>query len=104
MLCTPPAEYAGPTLPGRLSDAVGARQMHVADVGLQACTETYALVWLAGLVALQASPASYERSVSAAFAAGERAMRFVGVLVVLAPVAGVAREQGGRGHGRAIGC
>jgi hypothetical protein len=55
--------------------------------------KTYALVWLAGLVALQASPASYERSVSAAFAAGERAMRFVGVLVVLAPVAGVAREQ-----------
>ena len=66
--------------------------------------KTCALVWLAGLVALQASPASYERSVSAAFAAGERAMRFVGVLVVLAPVAGVAREQGGRGHGRAIGC
>jgi hypothetical protein len=56
--------------------------------------KTYALVWLAGLVALQASPASYERSVSAAFAAGERAMRFVGVLVVLASVISVSRVNG----------
>ena len=47
------------------------------------------------LVALQASPAPYQRSVSAAFAAGEPTMRFVGVLVVLASVTGVARERCG---------
>jgi hypothetical protein len=46
------------------------------------------------LVALQASPAPYERSVSAAFAAGGPTKRFVGVLVMLASVNSVSRVNG----------
>ena len=52
---------------------------------------TTALVRLAGLVALQSSPQTYEWCVAAALAAGASEEEVVGVLAALAPVVGVTR-------------
>jgi 4-carboxymuconolactone decarboxylase len=50
-----------------------------------------ALVRLAGLVAIESAPASYQWSVAAALAAGATDAEVVGVLVALTPVVGVVR-------------
>jgi alkylhydroperoxidase/carboxymuconolactone decarboxylase family protein YurZ len=52
---------------------------------------TYALVRIAALVALDASPASYQRVVSEAFAAGVSADEIVGVLIAVISATGVPR-------------
>lgn len=67
-------------------------QMYVSDVGGSGLdAKTYALVRLAGLIALQSSVPSYEWSVTAALAAGATDDEVVGVLIALAAVVGVAR-------------
>jgi hypothetical protein len=53
--------------------------------------ERVALVRLAGLIALDGEPASYQWAVSAALAAGASDAAVVGVLVALAPIAGSVR-------------
>ena len=53
--------------------------------------KTRALVRLAGLIALEAAPASYQWGVACAVAAGATDEEIVGVLVALAPVVGMAR-------------
>jgi 4-carboxymuconolactone decarboxylase len=60
-----------------------------APTGLDA--RTTALVRLAGLVALDAAPASYQWGVTAALAVGATDGEVVGVLAALAPVVGTAR-------------
>jgi alkylhydroperoxidase/carboxymuconolactone decarboxylase family protein YurZ len=52
---------------------------------------TYSLVRIAALVALDASPASYQRVVSEAFAAGVSADQIVGVLIAVIETTGVPR-------------
>ena len=69
-----------------------ALRMDVSDVGDSGLdAKTYALVRLAGIVALQSSLTSYEWSVAAALAAGATDEEVVGVLIALAAVVGVAR-------------
>jgi 4-carboxymuconolactone decarboxylase len=53
--------------------------------------KTTALVRLAGLIALQSAPQTYEWGVAAAFAAGADDEEVIGVLAALAPIAGVTR-------------
>jgi len=53
--------------------------------------KTRALVRLAGLIALEAAPASYQWGVASAVAAGATDEEIVGVLVAVAPVVGMAR-------------
>ena len=53
--------------------------------------KTCGLVRLAGCIALQASPQSYEWSVTASLDAGATVEEVVGVLMALAPVVGVTR-------------
>ncbi|MGH9228805.1 MAG: carboxymuconolactone decarboxylase family protein [Acidimicrobiales bacterium] len=67
--------------------------------------KTLALVRLAGLVALEAAPASYQWSVAAALAAGATDGEIVGVLVALAPIAGTVRVNAAAPDvALAIGC
>ncbi len=71
-----------------------ALQMYLADVGNSGLSpKTYALVRLAGLVALPASSASFQWSTSAAIAAGATDEELVGVLAALMPIVGVARAN-----------
>jgi alkylhydroperoxidase/carboxymuconolactone decarboxylase family protein YurZ len=73
------------------------------DGGLDA--RTAALVRLAGLVALQSSPQTYEWGVAAALDTGCSADEVVAVLAVLAPVVGAARVSGAAVNvATAIGC
>lgn len=73
------------------------------DAGLDA--RTVALVRLAALVALPASPQSYEWGVSAAFAAGANDDEVVGILSAVAPVVGVARiNRAAADIATAVGC
>jgi len=53
--------------------------------------KTHALVRIAALLALDASPASYQGGVEAAFAAGATEEEIVGTLVAVAPEIGLAR-------------
>jgi len=53
--------------------------------------KTRALVRLAGLIALEAAPASYQWGVASAVAAGATDEEIVGVLVAVAPVVGMVR-------------
>jgi alkylhydroperoxidase/carboxymuconolactone decarboxylase family protein YurZ len=53
--------------------------------------KTRGLVRLAGCIALQASPQSYEWSVTASLDGGATVEDVIGVLVALAPVVGVTR-------------
>jgi alkylhydroperoxidase/carboxymuconolactone decarboxylase family protein YurZ len=53
--------------------------------------KTRAFAVLGGLIALDASPASYQRCVSDALAAGATVEEVVGVLVALLPSTGAAR-------------
>jgi 4-carboxymuconolactone decarboxylase len=68
---------------------LGMRLDDPAPTGLDA--RTTALVRLAGLVALDAAPASYQWGVTAALAVGATDGEVVGVLAALAPVVGVVR-------------
>ena len=61
----------------------------VGDSGLDA--KTGELVRLAGCIASQAPPQSYEWSVTAALDAGATVDEIVGVMLALAPVVGIAR-------------
>jgi alkylhydroperoxidase/carboxymuconolactone decarboxylase family protein YurZ len=53
--------------------------------------KTHALVRLAGLIATEAAPATYEWAVSTAISAGASEDEVVEVLVALAPIVGLAR-------------
>jgi 4-carboxymuconolactone decarboxylase len=53
--------------------------------------KTHALVRIAALVALDASPASYHGSVEAAFSAGATEEEVVGTLIAVTPEVGLAR-------------
>ena len=53
--------------------------------------KTLALVRLAGLIALDSAPASYQWGVTAALAAGASDSEVVGVLIALLPVVGTVR-------------
>ena len=83
-----------------------ALQMYVSEAGNSGLApKTCALVRLAGLVALNASPATYGWSATAAFAAGATDEEIVGVLVALLPIIGVARASGAAADiAAAIGC
>jgi 4-carboxymuconolactone decarboxylase len=72
-----------------LESVLGAYISAVGGSGLD--TKTGGLVRLAGCVASQASPQSYEWSVTASIEAGATLEEVVGVLVALAPVIGVCR-------------
>jgi alkylhydroperoxidase/carboxymuconolactone decarboxylase family protein YurZ len=75
----------------------------LAGRGLDA--RTTALVRLAGLVALQSSPQTYEWIVSAALDTGCSADEVVAVLTALAPVIGAARVSSAAVNvATAIGC
>ena len=53
--------------------------------------KTHAFVRLAGLIATEAAPASYEWAVATAIAAGATEDELVEVLVALAPIVGLVR-------------
>ena len=73
------------------------------DRGLD--TRTTALVRLAGLIALQSSPQTYEWAVAAALDTGCSADEVVAVLAALAPVIGTARASSAAVNlATAIGC
>jgi alkylhydroperoxidase/carboxymuconolactone decarboxylase family protein YurZ len=83
-----------------------ALEMNLSDVqspGLE--PKTWALVRLAGLIALQSAPSSYEWGVTAALAAGATDEEVIGVLVALTPVVGLARvNRAAVEVAAAIGC
>jgi len=67
--------------------------------------KTAALVGLAGLIALESAPATYQWSVTRALAAGASDGEVVGVLVALAPIVGIARVNSAAPEvALAIGC
>jgi alkylhydroperoxidase/carboxymuconolactone decarboxylase family protein YurZ len=67
--------------------------------------KAHALVRLAGLVALEAAPASYQWGVAAALAAGATDEEIVGMLAALAPIVGTARMTSAAPEvALAIGC
>jgi alkylhydroperoxidase/carboxymuconolactone decarboxylase family protein YurZ len=67
-------------------------QMHLSAADTSGLDpKTCGLVRLAGCIASQASPQSYEWSVTASLDAGATVEEVVGVLVAVAPVVGVAR-------------
>jgi len=88
---------------GILSSMLGIGFADVEPAGLDA--KTAALVRLAGLVAVEAAPASYQWSVTSALAAGASDGEVVGVLVALAPIVGVVRVSSAAPEvALAIGC
>jgi 4-carboxymuconolactone decarboxylase len=88
---------------GILSSMLGTGFADVEPAGLDA--KTAALVRLAGLVAVEAAPASYQWSVTSALAAGASDGEVVGVLVALAPIVGVVRVSSAAPEvALAIGC
>jgi 4-carboxymuconolactone decarboxylase len=67
--------------------------------------KTLALVRLAGLVAVEASPASYQWIVATALAAGASEAEIVGVLAALAPIVGAVRTSSAAPEiALAVGC
>jgi 4-carboxymuconolactone decarboxylase len=67
--------------------------------------KTTALVRLAGLIALESAPATYQWSVTSALAAGASDGEVVAVLVALAPIVGIARVSSAAPEvALAIGC
>lgn len=72
-----------------LESLLGAALAHPEPSALDA--KTFALVRLAGLVALDSAPASYQWSVATALAAGATDAEIVGVLMALVPVVGIVR-------------
>lgn len=83
-----------------------ALQMYLSDAGNSGLApKTFALVRLAGLIALNASSATYGWSATAALAAGATDEEIVGVLVALVPIIGVARANGAAADiATALGC
>jgi 4-carboxymuconolactone decarboxylase len=76
-----------------------------AGVDRELDARTTALVRLAGLVALQSSPQTYEWAVAAALDTGCSADEVVAVLAALAPVIGTARVSSAAVNvATAIGC
>jgi 4-carboxymuconolactone decarboxylase len=74
---------------GALESLLGMRLDDPGRTGLDA--RMMALVRLAGLVALDAAPASYQWGVTAALAVGATDGEVVGVLAALGPVVGTTR-------------
>ena len=67
--------------------------------------KTTALVRLAGLIALESAPATYQWSVTSALAAGASDGEVVAVLVALAPIVGIVRVNSAAPEvALAIGC
>lgn len=67
--------------------------------------KTVALVRLAGLIALESAPASYQWSVTTALATGATDGEVVAVLMALAPIVGIARASSAAPEvALAIGC
>jgi len=67
--------------------------------------KTIALVRLAGLIALESAPATYQWSVTRALAAGASDAEVVGVLVALEPIVGNVRVSSAAPEvALAIGC
>jgi alkylhydroperoxidase/carboxymuconolactone decarboxylase family protein YurZ len=88
---------------GVLESVLGTTLADAAPAELDA--KTAALVRLAGLVAIQSAPASYQWSVTAALAVGATDGEVVGVLVALAPIVGIARVNSAAPEvALAIGC
>jgi len=81
----------------------GADAAEVEGSGLDA--KTLALVRLAGLVAVESAPASYQWIVASALAAGASEAEIVGVLAALVPIVGTVRTSWAAPEvGLAIGC
>jgi 4-carboxymuconolactone decarboxylase len=74
---------------GALESLLGMALDDPDPTGLDA--KTVALVRLAGLVALESAPASFQWGVTAALAVGATDGEVVGVLAALAPVVGIVR-------------
>lgn len=67
--------------------------------------KTYALVRLAGLIAIGSSSASYQWSVASSVAAGATDDEIIGVLTAVAPIVGLARVNSAAPEvALAIGC
>jgi 4-carboxymuconolactone decarboxylase len=88
---------------GVLEGLLGAEFADAEPQGLD--DKTVALVRLAGLIALESAPASYQWSVTIALAAGATDGEVVAVLVALAPIVGIARASSAAPElALAIGC
>ena len=88
---------------GALASLLGAGFADAEPGGLDA--KTTALVRLAGLVAVESAPASYQWSVTSALAAGASDAEVVAVLVALAPIVGSVRVNSAAPEvALAIGC
>jgi 4-carboxymuconolactone decarboxylase len=74
---------------GVLASLLGTAVADAGPAGLDA--KTTALVRLAGLVALESAPATYQWIVASALAAGASDSEVVAVLAALAPIVGVVR-------------
>jgi 4-carboxymuconolactone decarboxylase len=88
---------------GVLASLLGTGFADAEPAGLDA--KTTALVRLAGLIALESAPATYQWSVTRALAAGASDAEVVGVLVALAPIVGNVRVSSAAPEvALAIGC
>jgi 4-carboxymuconolactone decarboxylase len=88
---------------GMLESRFGPDVAEVEGSGLDA--KTLALVRLAGLVAVEAAPASYQWIVASALAAGASEAEIVEVVAALVPIVGTVRTSSAAPEvGLAIGC
>jgi alkylhydroperoxidase/carboxymuconolactone decarboxylase family protein YurZ len=88
---------------GVLESVLGTALAGAEPRGLDA--KTVALVRLAGLVALESAPASYQWIVASALAAGAGDGEVVAVLLALAPIVGIVRVSSAAPEvALAIGC
>jgi 4-carboxymuconolactone decarboxylase len=88
---------------GVLESLLGTAFADVDPDGLDA--KTVALVRLAGVIALESAPATYQWSVATALAAGAGDGEVIAVLVALAPIVGIARVNSAAPEiALAIGC
>jgi 4-carboxymuconolactone decarboxylase len=88
---------------GVLASLLGTAVSDAEPAGLDA--KTAALVRLAGLIALESAPATYQWSVTSALAAGASDTEVVAVLVALAPIVGLVRVNSAAPEvALAIGC
>jgi 4-carboxymuconolactone decarboxylase len=88
---------------GVLEGLLGTELIDGEPAGLDA--KTAALVRLAGLVAVESAPASYQWAVASALAAGASDAEVVAVLAALAPIVGSVRVNSAAAEvGLAIGC
>jgi 4-carboxymuconolactone decarboxylase len=88
---------------GVLASLLGTELVDSEPAGLDA--KTAALVRLAGLVAVESPPASYQWCVTSALAAGASDAEVVGVLAAVAPIVGSVRVSSAAPEvALAIGC